>query len=118
MQRGVTPALFKVEQAGRYPFPVVRGMSRRRSRGARTWFVSPGSLHHELRRWTARSGYQLVWKSPEDYRLTTHAVVQGSFIQALKVLVRALQRAGSPIRATLYRENRVLIIHRAAGGFR
>lgn len=118
MHRNGAPVLFKVEHAARYPFHVSRRIHQRHATGSRTWLVFPGSLHHELRRWTARSDYQLVWKSPKDYLLTTRAVVHGSFIQALKVLVRALQRAGSPVRAVLYRKNRVLIIHRAAGRFR
>jgi hypothetical protein len=110
------PVLFQIERSARYPFPVASKIDRHPASRLRTWLVSPGSLQQELRRWSARSGYQLVWKSPQDYLLTTHAILHGTFIQALDVLVQALQRAGSPVRATLYRENRVLIIRRSGGG--
>ncbi len=114
-----TPAssLFQVERTGRYRSPVPSaGPLRPRTGGPKTWVVTPGSLHRELRRWVTQSGYQLVWKSPKDYLLTTRAVLHGPFIRVLAILMRALERAGSPVRATLYLKNRVLIIDRPTGG--
>ncbi len=77
------------------------------------WTITPGALHAQLLEWVRRAGYQLIWHAPNDYLLTARATLHGSFLRAISILVKTLDAAGSPIRVTVYRKNRVLVV---AGG--
>ncbi|EQD48782.1 PilL domain-containing protein [mine drainage metagenome] len=77
------------------------------------WTVTPGTLRAELIGWAHQAGYQVIWHAPTDYLLTAHAVIPGTFVEAASILVRSLDRAGSSVRITVYRKNRVLVV---AGG--
>lgn len=78
------------------------------------WVVSPGTLRMELGGWARQAGYQLIWHAPTDYRLTTHAVIRGRFVQAASILVRSLDQAGSALHLTVYRKNRVIVVSASA----
>ncbi len=87
------------------------GLSARASSGRDPlWIVSPGTLHRQLQKWAQKAGYQLVWHDSDDYLLTAHAEIPGSFVHAASVLIDGLDQAGSTVRITVYRENRVLIV--------
>ncbi|MHB1544903.1 MAG: TcpQ domain-containing protein [Gammaproteobacteria bacterium] len=79
----------------------------------RLWAVTPGTLRTELLSWAQKAGYQVIWHAPADYLLTAHAMLHGSFVQAVTILVKSLDRTGSSVRIAVYRKNRVLVV---AGG--
>lgn len=72
------------------------------------WSIEPGSLRAQITAWTARAGYQLVWKASHDYDMDSHARFQGDFVGAVKNLFTGLQHAGFPLRVTLYKGNNVM----------
>lgn len=72
------------------------------------WSIEPGTLRAQITAWTARAGYQLVWKASHDYDMDSHARFQGDFVGAVKNLFTGLQHAGFPLRVTLYKGNNVM----------
>lgn len=70
--------------------------------------ISPGSLSSQLTGWCAVAGYQLVWKVNHDLNMTSHAVFQGTFSQALADVFTGLAKAGHPLRVTIHEGNRVV----------
>ena len=72
------------------------------------WSIEPGTLRAQINAWTARAGYQLIWKASHDYDMDSHARFQGDFLGAVKNLFTGLQHAGFPLRVTLYKGNNVM----------
>ena len=72
-----------------------------------TWELVPGSLYEQLREWTDRAGYQLIWKPDEDLRMEASVNFSGDFETAIQSLFHGLHKAGNPYRVTLY-SNHVL----------
>jgi hypothetical protein len=75
--------------------------------------VAPGeTLRTVLTRWTAASGWQLVWEAPNDYTLSATASFPGSLEQAASGLMEAVHSAGAPFGAHMAYGNRVLRVTR------
>jgi hypothetical protein len=75
--------------------------------------VAPGeTLRTVLTRWTAASGWQLVWEAPNDYTLSATASFPGSLEQAATRLMEAVHHAGAPFGARMAYGNRVLRVTR------
>jgi hypothetical protein len=75
--------------------------------------VAPGeTLRAVLTRWTAASGWQLVWEAPNDYTLSATASFPGSLEQAATRLMEAVHSAGAPFGARMAYGNRVLRVTR------
>lgn len=70
-----------------------------------TWELIPGSLCEQLREWTDRAGYQLIWKPDEDLRMEASVNFFGDFETAIQSLFHGLHKAGNPYRVTLYSNN-------------
>lgn len=70
-----------------------------------TWELIPGSLCEQLREWTDRAGYQLIWKPDEDLRMEASVNFFGDFETAIQSLFLGLHKAGNPYRVTLYSNN-------------
>jgi LysM repeat protein len=72
------------------------------------WSIAPGSLRSQLTAWCATAGYTMVWKAASDYEMESFAAFKGDFIEGIKQLFSGLQRAGFPLRTTIYKGNQVL----------
>ena len=70
-----------------------------------SWELVPGSLYEQLRGWTDRAGYQLIWKPDEDLRMEASVSFSGDFETAVQSLFLGLHKAGNPYRVTLYSNN-------------
>jgi len=76
-----------------------------------TWTALGGStLHQTLKEWSDQSGWTVSWTSERDYPLEASAEFYGDFEVAAGNLVRAFSRAQPPVRATIYRGNRVVVV--------
>ena len=76
-----------------------------------TWTALGGSsLHQTLKEWSGESGWTISWQSERDYPLEASAEFYGDFEVAAGNLVRAFSRAQPPVRATIYRGNRVIVV--------
>ena len=74
------------------------------------WEITPGSLRGQIHGWTARSGYTLVWNTDRDYEMSSYSAYRGDFVEAVKRFFSGLQRAGYPLRITIYKGNQTLEI--------
>ncbi|MDR2744446.1 MAG: TcpQ domain-containing protein [Desulfovibrio sp.] len=74
------------------------------------WEISPGSLRGQINGWTARAGYTLVWHTDRDFEMSSYTAYRGDFVEAVKQLFSGLQRAGYPLRITIYKGNQTLEI--------
>jgi hypothetical protein len=72
------------------------------------WKLSPGSLRSQVAEWCAAAGYTLVWQGETDYEMESFASYRGGFEEGVNQLFNGLQRAGFPLRITVYRGNNVL----------
>lgn len=79
------------------------------------WAVmSGGSLKSTVEGWARVSGWTVVWDNPVDYRIRASAIFQGTFEEAVALLVDAIHQASPELTVTLYRGNRVLHVEDAA----
>jgi hypothetical protein len=74
------------------------------------WEITPGSLRGQIHAWTARSGYTLIWNTDRDYEMSSYTAFRGDFLEAAKQFFSGLQRAGYPLRVTIYKGNQTLEI--------
>jgi hypothetical protein len=72
------------------------------------WDISPGSLRFQIAEWCSTAGYTLVWQADNDYEMGSFAAFRGDFVEGVKQLFSSLQRAGFPLRITIYKRNQVL----------
>lgn len=70
-----------------------------------SWELLPGSLYEQLREWSDRAGYQLIWKPDDDLRMEASVNFSGDFEAAIQSLFQGLHNAGNPYRVTLYSNN-------------
>lgn len=75
---------------------------------AEEWNVAPGLLRGQLENWTAKAGYQMVWKARHDFEMQSQAVFRDDFVGAVKRLFLGLHKHGNLLKATIYQDNRVL----------
>lgn len=77
-----------------------------------TWTALGGStLRQTLDEWSGQAGWALAWQTERDYPLEASAEFYGDFETAASNLVRAFARAQPPVRATIYRGNRVVVVN-------
>jgi hypothetical protein len=74
------------------------------------WEITPGGLRGQIHGWTARAGYTLVWHTDRDYEMSSYTAFRGDFLDAVKRFFSGLQRAGYPVRVTIYKGNQTLEI--------
>jgi hypothetical protein len=77
-----------------------------------TWEILPRdrSVRAALERWTASAGWQLSWEMAVDYPVVTRTTISGTFETAVEAVAQSLERAEVPVKAVMYRGNRVLRI--------
>jgi LysM repeat protein len=72
------------------------------------WKIAPGSLRSQIAEWCATAGYTLVWQAETDYEMESYAGFRGGFEEGVNQLFGSLQRAGFPLRITIYKGNQTL----------
>jgi hypothetical protein len=77
-----------------------------------TWEMLPGdrSVRTALERWSSKAGWQLSWELAVDYPVAVRSAISGSFETAVEAVAQSLGRAEVPVKAIMYRGNRVLRI--------
>lgn len=85
------------------PMPVVEEVEEWRA-------VAGKTLQEVLAEWSEESGWALAWQSERDYPLRASASFYGDFETAAGNLLRAFSVAEPPVRATMYRGNRVIVV--------
>ncbi|UTY59690.1 toxin co-regulated pilus biosynthesis Q family protein [Massilia sp. erpn] len=77
-----------------------------------TWEILPAdrSVRTALERWTSSAGWQLSWELAVDYPVAARSAITGSFETAVEAVAQSLGRAEVPVKAIMYRGNRVLRI--------
>jgi hypothetical protein len=72
------------------------------------WRIAPGLLSPQLRDWSGKAGYSLVWGANHDFEMKSEAGFFGSFHDAVSQLFNGMHENGNPLRVTIYQSNRVL----------
>jgi hypothetical protein len=74
------------------------------------WAIEPEdhTVRLALDRWSRKAGWRLLWELGVDYPITVPADIDGSFEEAIAVVVRSLSQADVPPKAVFYRGNQVL----------
>ena len=72
------------------------------------WRLSPGSLRNQLQSWSAKAGYQLVWKTDLDLDMNASATFYGDITEALSQLFDGLHNTGHALTVTIYKGNHVI----------
>lgn len=78
---------------------------------AKEWEAKSGkTLRAILQEWSEEAGWALAWQSEHDYPVRASASFYGDFETASSNLIRAFSIAIPPVRGTIYRGNRVLVV--------
>lgn len=76
-----------------------------------TWEVEEGdNLRDLLTKWSAMSGWKLLWQTNRNYVLSAGVMFKGKFADVSSALVRAFARARPAPIATYYKGNRVIVV--------
>lgn len=76
-----------------------------------TWEAEEGdNLRDLLTKWSAMSGWKLLWQTNRNYVLSAGVMFKGKFADVSSALVRAFARARPAPIATYYKGNRVIVI--------
>lgn len=76
-----------------------------------TWEAEEGeNLRELLTKWSAMSGWKLLWNTNRNYILSAGVMFKGKFADVSSALVRAFARARPAPIATYYKGNRVIVI--------
>ena len=70
--------------------------------------ISDRTLNATFARWSHNAGWQLSWELPADYAVETHAVINGTFEDAVGAVGASLGAADAPIKMIFYAGNKVL----------
>jgi len=74
--------------------------------------ISDGTIYGTLKRWTRDAGMELVWETDNnDMRLGAKATYTKSFDEAVFELMKSVEHAPYPMRACIYENNAVRVIH-------
>ncbi|WP_169719720.1 toxin co-regulated pilus biosynthesis Q family protein [Novosphingobium acidiphilum] len=65
-------------------------------------------LSSTLTAWAQRAGWEVVWESDADFRLSAGATITGDFPSAADRLLSAFARTTPHLKAKFYNSNRVL----------
>ena len=75
------------------------------------WTALGGStLRQTLDEWSGQSGWVIAWETELDYPMKASAEFYGDFETAAGNLIRAFSRAQPPVRATVFKGNRVIVV--------
>ena len=83
------------------------------------WQINPSDrrLSIVLQRWSAQANWQLVWEAERDFPVEVRVVLEGSFTDALKEVMKSLSDTDYPLQAVMNAKTRVLRVrHRSGGG--
>lgn len=83
------------------------------------WQINPSDrrLSIVLQRWSAQANWQLVWEAERDFPVEVRVVLDGSFSDALKEVMKSLSDTDYPLQAVMNAKTRVLRVrHRSGGG--
>jgi len=76
-----------------------------------TWEAEEGdNLRDLLTKWSAMSGWKLLWQTNRNYVLSAGVMFKGKFADVSSALVRAFARARPAPIATYYKGNRVIVV--------
>ncbi len=76
-----------------------------------TWEAEEGeNLRELLTKWSAMSGWKLLWQTNRNYVLSAGVMFKGKFADVSSALVRAFARARPAPIATYYKGNRVIVV--------
>lgn len=76
-----------------------------------TWEAEEGdNLRELLAKWSAMSGWKLLWQTNRNYVLSAGVMFKGKFADVSSALVRAFARARPAPIATYYKGNRVIVV--------
>lgn len=101
-------------QAGQAATPAASGAITQPTANAsnQEWVARGGqTLRQTLEKWSADAGWAIAWESERDYPLQASASFYGDFETASGNLLRAFSLAEPPVRATIYRGNRVIVVN-------
>jgi hypothetical protein len=82
------------------------------SKLAREWRIvsDDTTISLTLVRWSSLAGYQTVWQAQKDLP-AYEAIYKGSFEEAVEALMRDSRHSGYPLRACLYDNRVVRVLH-------
>ncbi len=76
-----------------------------------TWEAQEGeNLRELLTKWSAMSGWKLLWNTNRNYILSAGVMFKGKFADVSSALIRAFARARPAPIATYYKGNRVIVV--------
>lgn len=76
-----------------------------------TWEAEEGeNLRELLTKWSAMSGWKLLWNTNRNYILSAGVMFKGKFADVSSALIRAFARARPAPIATYYKGNRVIVV--------
>lgn len=76
-----------------------------------TWDAEEGdNLRELLTKWSAMSGWKLLWNTNRNYVLNAGVTFKGKFADVSSALIRAFARARPAPIATFYKGNRVIVV--------
>ncbi len=76
-----------------------------------TWEANEGeNLRELLTKWSAMSGWKLLWNTNRNYVLSASVMFKGKFADVSSALIRAFARARPAPIATYYKGNRVIVV--------
>ena len=76
-----------------------------------TWGAEEGdNLRELLTKWSAMSGWKLLWNTNRNYVLSAGVMFKGKFADVSSALIRAFARARPAPIATYYKGNRVIVV--------
>lgn len=76
-----------------------------------TWEAEEGeNLRELLTKWSAMSGWKLLWNTNRNYILNAGVMFKGKFADVSSALIRAFARARPAPIATYYKGNRVIVV--------
>lgn len=80
----------------------------------KTWEVraTDGTVYGTLKRWSKDAGMQLMWETENhDLRLRGQATYTGDFDAAVLELMKSVEHSDYPIRACIYDNGAVRVLH-------
>jgi type III secretion protein C len=81
-----------------------------RENAAQKWEIMPSdhTLKSAIQRWATAAGWQLSWELPIDFPIEASMTADGTFEQAVDVIVASMQGAGVAVNVILYGGNKVI----------
>lgn len=83
-----------------------------------SWSVrkSDGTVRRMLHRWASSSGWQLIWEAQRDFPIETDFQIQGTFREAVGLVMESLAGSDFPLQASLNSHLRLIRISKYLQG--